>query len=490
MKESTNLTINKILNNYFRFIIWGTGYYYRLYKEYLPEQIVYFVDNDSEKWEKFLDNIIIRAPEYLRNEKNDKTLIIVCNSYFDNVQKQLAIYGKFDVIDIVSLVLIKKHESMIEKEKKNYNIHHSVLICAGIHALWQINGAKKFIDGQLRILHNHGFSTLEIAPIIYFRLGGTISDYFIVNENGKYKGLFTVNELTINYSSFKAIIIHSLYYNYKILDLLLSRIFCEGNILYYLHDYFCICENRFLLHEKILCIDENDNFQCIVCSEKEKQILLQKFHQKLFRDYGIKLIAPSIDTKEKVKKFYTDIPIIELHHLKYDVMEFEKKNHSRIRIAFLGSASWNKGWENFCKLAKKYCNIYDFFCMGNCEDKYKSELITYIVVGLEQSDNKLTMVQALNLYEIDIAYIGSMWPETYSYTYFEAYEAGCFVITTKKSGNVSKQVLQNKNGCVFESLEDMMLWISDEKIVRTMTKCMNHRIFNIQDNEEFIYLLS
>ena len=132
-----------------------------------------------------------------------------------------------------------------------------ILICAGIHALWQRNGARRFIEGQIDTLQKYGYQTIEIAPLMYLENSENKEDYLIVNENRSYIGLFSIKKFIRAYP-YHSVIIHSLYYNYTILEPLLANKDFQGKSFYYLHDYFILCRNRFLFYNHKLCLNDKD----------------------------------------------------------------------------------------------------------------------------------------------------------------------------------------------------------------------------------------
>ena len=99
------------------------------------------------------------------------------------------------------------------------------------------------------------------------------------------------------------------------------------------------------------------------------------------------------------------------------------------------------------------------------------------------------MREALQRYEIDIAYVGSISPETYSYTYYEACEAGCFVITTDKSGNVSRQVEEDMTGRAFRNMDEMNAWLRCIDKVKVDVASLDKRITDVRADESFIELI-
>lgn len=480
--------IREIFNRYSKIIVWGTGNYYLRFKSNLPDQITYFVDNNEEKWQTILEGKRILSPLTLREEKTESTLIVVCNNYYDEIIMQLCEYGDFDAIDIVNIAMVEEHEKNMSRVRNSeQDDRPKILICAGIHAIWQRNGARRFIEGQIDILQKYGYQTIEAAPLMYLENREEKKDYLVVNENRSYAGLFTIDEFIERYS-YNSIIIHSLYYNYKILEPILANKNLHGKSLYYLHDYFILCRNRFLIHNHKLCLNNEDVLQCNECSEREESTKVQNFHRELCIKYNIILVSPSLDVKQRIGKIYRRIPVKILPHLLYQEESLERRKHEKLRIAFLGVAMWQKGWDGFCEIVTNNYEEYDFFCMGDCEKSKQVKHIEYLSVELD-SKECLTMPQALQKYEIDIAYVGSILPETYSYTYYEAYEAGCFVITTSRSGNICAQVEINKNGRIFDSIEEMNLWLADLNKVKKDVESMKKKIVQVTNNEKFIDLL-
>ena len=100
--------LRDILGRYTRIVVWGTGNFYTLYKELLDRRVVYFVDNNADKWGSTLNRKDIFPPEKLKEESVNETLVIVCNHYFEEISVQIKQYGDFDLIDIVTMELVQQ----------------------------------------------------------------------------------------------------------------------------------------------------------------------------------------------------------------------------------------------------------------------------------------------------------------------------------------------------------------------------------------------
>ncbi|MCI8795440.1 MAG: glycosyltransferase family 4 protein [Dorea sp.] len=476
--------LGEVLRDYTRIVVWGTGNFYAEYRNLLDERVVYFVDNDAKKWGTLIDQKEVFSPEKLRGEDKDETLVIICNHFFEEISAQIKQYGDLDIIDIVTVGLVRQKERVFSDVKRP-EADRAIIVCGGIHALWQINGSRKFIDGQLKLLHQSGYHTIEIVPLLYYRTGKRESSLLAVSADGAYQGLFSPGELAEMYPKVRGMVIHSLYYSQTTMKTLLESVNVKTRVLYYIHDYSCLCSYRFLYKEKKLCIGSDGNMICDVCSEDRERRKLLQFYRFLFKKYKVLMIAPSADTKARVEPFYGDIDMVEMAHLEFEREVFRKQVNNRLRIAYLGAAVWNKGWERFAGLADRFQRDYDFYCLGNCPEHLKIQNVAYVSVGLEGAGGDLTMTEALLQYGIDIAYIGSILPETYGYTYYEAYEAGLFILTDIRSGNVCRQVNENQNGLSFSCDDEMAAWLARGNVKRDVQN-VNQRIINVRNNKAFL----
>ena len=203
--------LGEVLRDYTRIVVWGTGNFYAEYRNLLDERVVYFVDNDAKKWGTLIDQKEVFSPEKLKGEDKDETLVIICNHFFEEISAQIKQYGDLDIIDIVTVGLVRQKERVFSDVKRP-EADRAIIVCGGIHALWQINGSRKFIDGQLKLLHQSGYHTIEIVPLLYYRTGKRESSLLAVSADGAYQGLFSPGELTEMYPKVRGMVIHSLYY--------------------------------------------------------------------------------------------------------------------------------------------------------------------------------------------------------------------------------------------------------------------------------------
>lgn len=103
---------------------------------------------------------------------------------------------------------------------------------------------------------------------------------------------------------------------------------------------------------------------------------------------------------------------------------------------------------------------FEFFYFGSAIEEAESDGAKGVVVDFNRPDS-LGMVEQLKNNKIDIAFLWSNCQETYSYTYYEAFEAGCMIVTSDHSGNITDQVLKNKNGFCFDKVEECVAFLKE-----------------------------
>jgi len=101
---------------------------------------------------------------------------------------------------------------------------------------------------------------------------------------------------------------------------------------------------------------------------------------------------------------------------------------------------------------------YDFYHLGAAGLKMPG--VSYVPVSfLDEGPN--AMIHALRKNQIDIAFLWSIWPETYSFTLFEAFAANCFVLTNEMSGNIAVQVRASGRGRLFGDESEVFGMLKD-----------------------------
>ncbi len=183
---------------------------------------------------------------------------------------------------------------------------------------------------------------------------------------------------------------------------------------------------------------------------------------ELFSSFPFSIIAPSKNTFKLWNRAFPGLDNkvrIEPHIiLKETSQSLPVKSYETIRIAYAGLAVRPKGWDIWRKVVDRFNSFpdYEWFHLGSWAGKNREFFETVRV----SPENRTAMLDSLCKNQIDVLFHWSIWPETFSFVLYEAIGAGCFVLTTKESGNIADYVNDNKNGVVFESLDDLLNYLS------------------------------
>lgn len=466
-------------NNFENIVVWGCGNYFEKFSERIMYCVTHLIDNT--KCGEKRAGLLIEREQILDDLPTERTLIVVSIVAFEEIYERIKAYGDFCAVNILDFIYLLENA----KRKADFVPGKYIASIAIMNGVIGKNGERKFVKSQNEIIRANGYDVLQIIPIQYMNRG-TLQTGWIVLQNEQFCGLYTIQELVKAVGCVYGIIIHSILYGYRSMDELVRTLENKGNILYYLHDYFCICANKFMRKNNVDCNGYRKS--CVTCEDNDKCGSIYQFHKSFFENNDVKLIAPSEVVRKHVTDIYENVDIVVLGHLKYRKTSKKMANKKTIRIAYLGTPNEKKGWNDYLFLADKICNNYELYLLGDGCSESNLYKIKYIKVGQDKEQNELTMVEAMQKYQIDIAYIGSKVRETYSYTYYEAYEAGAFVITTESSGNVAVAVRQNGNGRVFEDIETMADFLN-KNVTMFMTQHTVPQITQVVANNEFMDML-
>lgn len=374
-----------------------------------------------------------------------------------------------------------------------------------------LGGTNKVICAHQEMFNKHSISYLYLCPVlngITKRLKINTDNYWNVIIDGNYIGVASTTDLIIqlknqcnNGFEMLGLFIHHLRgVSTDALTTLIDRI--NVSIYYYIHDYYAICKSYNLIDSsKKYCGGFHEKDSCSNCSYREEAELVRskvRTFLNRFRDRTI-YIAPSNAARDIWTKHFPNLErqTIVIYHQCF-CGTFKRNNAQikevqKIKVAFVGAALPVKGWHDFCSLVssinKDALGEYEFYHMGvggEEQDEVKQVDVTFHS-GLN------AMVSALRENSIDCAILWSVWPETYSYTYYECFAANCFILTSKDSGNMCDQVVERKNGLVFSDINEMIQFFNDpKKVKQTINHFYKENIYGpstLEENEEIVDLI-
>ena len=333
--------------------------------------------------------------------------------------------------------------------------------------------AKVFLDKGLNFLHIFPYwarNTLDFS---------TGPSYYGISLNNKLLGfveertLLDVFNNTIPEKLNSLHIHHTMGFRLSFLDHLLT-LNGQNPARFWIHDFITLCPNCVLLRNDIEFCNApplNSN-ACTICKYSSIRPKHVEGYVTLFKKFNLQVIAPS----QFALDFWLDhFPLKGIEGIVKPHGQFihHPTTHKRtptdpIKIAFLGFPVFHKGWRTWLKLTDTFCKYsqYQFFLFSN--EKKSSAKFKNISVTVDAEDPK-AMVKALRKQQIDVAFLWSIWPETYSYTLEEALAAGVFVITNPHSGNIYAQVHDKPYGICLKNEAELMSFFEQGQLSKYLS---------------------
>ncbi len=359
---------------------------------------------------------------------------------------------------------------------KSVKFDKSILVLTHSDYVHTDAGVEKVIQGQQKLFLENGYNFIAVYPLrqdlqIFGLLHSrTLSGYGLI-VNGEEKGTITQEDLMklVSLENLCSVIIHELvtFKKNEQLFAVLDKIRCP--IYYFVHDYAMVCYNHVLMrNNKEFCGTEPLSFQkCKTCrfylEGKVNEIWQRKFVERYPK---IIYVFPSEVVREIWQKhFQAKNQLLVVPNTKFGTLrkEYQKKDPAeKLKIAFIGYGRVEKGWEIWKRLCERYEDQYDLYVLGDGEC---SEKVKRIPVSVAK-DGPNAMIDAIRREKIDIAFLWSLRPETYAYTFFEAYVSGCYIFTNPQSGNIYTMTNELKCGKVFQNKEELWIFLQNQDNVR------------------------
>ena len=257
-------------------------------------------------------------------------------------------------------------------------------------------------------------------------------------------------------------------WNLQALNSVLSAI-QPAHTFFTIQDYFFACPQPNLLrNQREFCNAPHvESNSCTIC--ESGGIRKEHLHlvTQLFSAYPFSVIAPTRSAEDIWKKVFPDhtgeIRVVPPVKLKRTPVRLPIYPNDPIRIAYAGQDVRIMGWEAWRLLVDKSAvDDLEFFHLGSCAGKHRE---TFEQVSTSRQ-NRTAMIDALLRNRIDVLFFWPIYPEPFSFVFYEAMAAGCFVITSNQTGDVAKHVKEQGNGMVFERSEAMLAYLSDPATLR------------------------
>lgn len=388
-----------------------------------------------------------------------------------------------DSITTPILNLYHKENSLTIKTLQN-SISKGKVILSLSQDLWHDNsgGIQLFIKREFDEARKQGFlNYLHFSPKNSSDITSLEDQELNCSLNGKYIGTIPLSNLNQLKIPSTKIIIHSLLgYSGNVLKFLQDQSLNFNHIIIlYLHDYFLICENYNLLRNNIeYCHAPSPLSQsCAICAFGKKRVLRTKRINSFIRKTKALGISPSKFTTELYRNSINKFKIITIPHLDLIKSNRRVKKDKKIRIGYVGGIQPSKGYKIFEKSADllKDSTNYEFYHI-NSSGFTPTDWVSPIKSSTTKSP--LSTINKIKSFCIDIIFIPSIWPETFSFVATEALISGCSIICFKDSGNIKDLVTQHDQGHVYDDEEFLYKSIINGDFSKLVNKLASNNYFH------------
>jgi len=400
-----------------------------------------------------------------------------------------------DISRIPKQVILKISENL---KNRNY-----VLAVSHANYLVALGGTEKVLHEEQVELKKRNISYVQVYPCDSYDqcVERKYFDQFVgVNVDSVPVGKFTIAQLglilqLLNLSrTTNAVAIHI----HHLMGLSILGVKClintisAQNLRFFLHDYYTICPQFNLLKDdKIYCGGlPVGSEECEKCTWAEKRIAHFYMVKTLFNSVNADFLIPSRTAATIWSRSFpehTNNLRVVPHQIAKKIdgnwaARLDRLNNSDYhpKIAYVGYESVNKGCHTWWHIASKNAvqKQYRLFHLGAASVDIPG--VTNIPVSfLDKGPD--AMVKALREHQIDITFLWSIWPETYSFTLYEAFASGCFVVTNSLSGNIADQIKGGSRGVVFCDEAEMLTFLNNvsgvkEAIRRNLQENLPHKL--------------
>lgn len=191
------------------------------------------------------------------------------------------------------------------------------------------------------------------------------------------------------------------------------------------HDYFGICPRINLIDAKGVYCGEPDSFACQACLHANPTEFGVPDIRAWRADYHALLagadavVVPDEDVAKRLKRYFPDIGFEIRPHdnvTPAPLLKRPRPGSRSLRVGVLGAISAIKGFEKLldCATDARLRGLpIEFIVVGYTENDARAEQAGITVTGPYDNAAVLEIIDSL---DIDVIFLPSVWPETYSYT--------------------------------------------------------------------------
>ncbi len=341
-------------------------------------------------------------------------------------------------------------------------------------------GLQLLIADEQGLFNGNRFAYLHVAPVLARLTLAPEAEPAMLQLvlDGRFLGLAPADviaealaELPPALAPARVLAVHSLF-GHRAGDLrLLAAALGAATRFFWVHDYASVCAGYTLLRDDTaFCgAPPEDSMACRVCVYGDDRAAHRAALRDLFAAIGFHVLAPSRAALALWQRT-ADLPHLSARVHRNCLLERRAPAAptpapdpaAPVRVAFIGYPMAHKGWPAFQTLLERMHGDarFRFHHFASAATQRPTDGLTCIPVRASRYARH-AMATALAAHGIELALILSPWPETFSYTTYEALAAGADVVTLAGSGNVADAVRRHRRGVVLRDAAALLAFFRD-----------------------------
>jgi hypothetical protein len=376
--------------------------------------------------------------------------------------------------------------SLYQKFVSKVHCKKGVLSISHQNILTTLGGTEKLILLEQRAFESKDRFYIHIAPagLIWGEaFYGVMINQFFVGYHAESVLLWTLGRLHKKGFEIEATHIHHTI-NIQLDSIIKIISIFPSQVRFFVHDFYSACPQiNFMKNGVEFCGGPEIN--AAICDGCQFGSVRKRKHpefENLLDNYVDLVIAPSeFASKTWLKSFprcHSKTIVVPHLVLKASLPGELMRENSKLRIAYVGYKSHYKGFETWLRFVKHFQNHpkFEFFHFGDDQIDYSGA--THVKVNMLGGQ---AMANRLREFNIDVSFLWSICPETFSFTLYESWSASSFIVTNPNSGNIAFIVRANELGEVFQSELQLFSFFDDPKNIERLigrNKTFNRFEFN------------
>lgn len=224
--------------------------------------------------------------------------------------------------------------------------------------------------------------------------------------------------------------------------------------IFWVHDYASVCAGFQLLRNDVeWCgAPQINSNACQICIHSLQRRNQHKSHGDLFAKFSFDAVAPSNAAALIFAEHHPYVPLSTKPHLMLTPASKKRRKAGPITVAFLGHPAAHKGWFDFVQLSELFAGDAGFDFVHIATNAPELPGIRYVEAA-PGANGESTFAKTVDSENVDVAFVASLWPETFCLVAFEAIAGGATIATYAVSGNVADLAAQ-AHGVVAADLKE------------------------------------